>query len=144
MREPIASNESGLACVNTERHLLKEEFHAQENFSFSPELLLLFLGTVRIQARDNASEPHRFLREFVGLSDDEIRRIREGKATAKTVDSPTANQVFVFGSVYINATPELYLKFAADIRHFRFQNPWGALFNCNLLICWSLKYSGSC
>ena len=78
-------------------------------------LLLLPLSTGRIQATDNAFEPDRFFREFVGLSDDEIRGIREGKAIAKTVDSPTADQVFVFGSVYINSTPELYLKFASDI-----------------------------
>jgi len=78
-------------------------------------LLLLPLSTGRIQATDNAFEPDRFFREFVGLGDDEIRGIREGKAIAKTVDSPTADQVFVFGSVYINSTPELYLKFASDI-----------------------------
>jgi len=30
------------------------------------------------------------------------------------LDSPTADQVFVFGSVYINSTPERYLKFASD------------------------------
>jgi len=44
-----------------------------------------------------------------------IRAIREGKAIAKILDSPTADQVFVFGSVYINSTPERYLKFASDI-----------------------------
>jgi len=31
------------------------------------------------------------------------------------LDSPTADQVFVFGSVYINSTPERYLKFASDL-----------------------------
>ena len=77
-------------------------------------LLLLPVSTGRVQATDNPPEPDRFFREFVGLNDDEIRGIREGKAIAKTVDSPTADQVFVFGSVYINSTPELYLKFASD------------------------------
>ena len=50
-----------------------------------------------------------------GLSDDQIQEIREGKAVAKILDSPTADQVFVFGSVYINSTPEHYLKFASDV-----------------------------
>jgi len=68
-----------------------------------------------IQATGDPAEPNRFFREFIGLNDDEIRGIREGKAIAKTLDSPTADQVFVFGSVYINSTPELYLKFASDI-----------------------------
>jgi hypothetical protein len=31
------------------------------------------------------------------------------------MDSPTADQVFVFGSVHINSTPERYLKFASDL-----------------------------
>src|SRR5215831_12635663 len=78
-------------------------------------LILLPLSGGGIQATDNPPEPNRFFREFVGLSDDEIRGIREGKAIAKTLDSPDADQVFVFGSVYIHSTPELYLKFASDL-----------------------------
>jgi len=82
-------------------------------------LLLLFaLGKGRVQATENSEnsvEPNRFFHEFVGLNDNQIREIREGKAVAKILDSPTADQVFVFGSVYINSTPESYLKFASDI-----------------------------
>ena len=67
------------------------------------------------QATGNSAEPNKFFHEFVGLNDAEIREIRDGKAIAKTLDAPTADQVFVFGSVYINSTPERYLKFASDI-----------------------------
>lgn len=67
------------------------------------------------QVTDNSAEPNRFYHEFVGLSDEQIRKIREGKAVAKILDSPTADQVFVFGSVYIHSTPERYLKFASDL-----------------------------
>ena len=78
--------------------------------------LLLFLpGGGGIQATGNSAEPNKFFHEFVGLNDAEIREIRDGKAVAKTLDAPTADQVFVFGSVYINSTPERYLKFASDI-----------------------------
>ena len=78
--------------------------------------LLLFLpGGGGIQATGNSAEPNKFFHEFVGLKDAEIREIRDGKAVAKTLDAPTADQVFVFGSVYINSTPERYLKFASDI-----------------------------
>jgi hypothetical protein len=81
-------------------------------------LLVLFLLPVAIggiHAAETSSEPNKFFREFVGLNDEQIRQIREGKAFAKILDSPTADQVFVFGAVYINSTPERYLKFAADI-----------------------------
>jgi hypothetical protein len=83
-------------------------------------LLLLFpLGKGGIQATDNSTEPNKFFREFVGLNSDQIREIREGKAVAKILDSPTADQVFVFGSVYIHSTPERYLKFASDVEALR-------------------------
>jgi hypothetical protein len=68
-----------------------------------------------IPSTDKAAEPDKFFHEFIGLNDDQVREIRAGKAIAKILDSPTADQVFVFGSVYINSTPEHYLKFALDI-----------------------------
>jgi hypothetical protein len=71
-------------------------------------------GRSGVPAADNPAEPDRFYRDFVGLNADQIREIRDGKAVAKILDSPTADQVFVFGSVYINSTPERYLKFASD------------------------------
>jgi len=78
-------------------------------------LLLSPVSGSGIPAADNLAEPNEFFHEFIGLNDDQIRTIREGKPLAKVLDSPTADQVFVFGSVYINSTPELYLKFASDI-----------------------------
>ena len=66
-------------------------------------------------ATDNLAEPNKFFHEFIGLNDEQIRSIGEGEAVAKTLDSPTADQVFVFGSIYIKSTPERYLKFATDL-----------------------------
>jgi len=68
-----------------------------------------------IPAVDRQAEPDTFFHQFVGLNDDRVKEIREGKAVAKILDAPTADQVFVFGSVYINSTPERYLKFASDL-----------------------------
>jgi hypothetical protein len=80
-------------------------------------LALLFSPVIGsgIPSMDKSAEPDNFFHEFIGLSDDQIKEIREGKAIAKILDSPTADQVFVFGSVYINSTPERYLEFASDI-----------------------------
>jgi hypothetical protein len=61
------------------------------------------------------AEPFKFFREYVGLNDGQINSIRSGKAVAKILDSPTPDEVYVFGSVYVNSTPERYLKFASDI-----------------------------
>jgi hypothetical protein len=81
-------------------------------------LLALLLYPVigpEIPSTDKPAEPDKFFHEFIGLNDDQIREIHEGKAIAKVLDSPTADQVFVFGSVYINSTPKRYLEFASDI-----------------------------
>ena len=67
---------------------------------------------VSTEKRDKLTE---FFKTYVGLSDDQIRDIRSGKALAKTIDSPTADEVFVFGGVYVRSTPEAYLKMASDI-----------------------------
>jgi hypothetical protein len=68
-----------------------------------------------IQAPNPDGEPDHFFHEYAGLNDDQIRNIRNGEAVAKIMDSPTADHVFVFGSVYIHSTPERYLKMASDI-----------------------------
>ena len=64
---------------------------------------------------EQSTEPDKFFREYVGLADDQIQSIRHGKALARVLDSRTPDEVFVFGAVYIDASPESYLKFAADI-----------------------------
>jgi hypothetical protein len=49
------------------------------------------------------------------LSEDQIGAIRSGKAVAKVIESRTPDEVFVFGSVYVEASPETYLKLVSDI-----------------------------
>jgi hypothetical protein len=87
-------------------------------------VLLLPLPLLSVPGRQESAggqsaEPDKFYREYVGLTDDQIASIRSGKALAKIIDSPTPDEVFVFGSVYINSTPESYLKFASDIDQLR-------------------------
>jgi hypothetical protein len=74
---------------------------------------ILSAGAFAVRGQD--AEPFKFFREYVGLNDGEINNIRNGKPVAKILDSPTPDEVYVFGSVYINSTPERYLKFASDI-----------------------------
>ena len=66
-------------------------------------------------ASGQAAEPQTFFHNFVGLSDDQIRDISAGNAIAKVLDTPTPDEVFIFGAVYINSTPERYLQMASDI-----------------------------
>jgi len=82
---------------------------------FLLELPLFSVSGWRESASGQSAEPDKFYREYIGLTDDQIASIRSGTAIAKIIDSPTPDEVFVFGSVYINSTPESYLKFASDI-----------------------------
>ena len=78
--------------------------------------LLLMAPVIEAQRSD---EPYRFFREFVGLSEDQIGAIRSGKPVAKVIDSRTPDEVFVFGSVYVEASAESYLKLASDVNALR-------------------------
>jgi hypothetical protein len=77
-------------------------------------LLLLSLVQLPVSNAQNV-EPFKFFRDYVGLKEDQIAAIRNGKAVAKVVESRTPDEVFVFGSVYVQSTPEKYLKLASDI-----------------------------
>src|ERR1700757_3025429 len=78
-------------------------------------LLAGILSATAFAASGQDAEPFKFFREYVGLNDEQIKNIRSGKAVAKILDSPTPDEVYVFGSVYVNSTPERYVKLASDI-----------------------------
>lgn len=60
-----------------------------------------------------------FFKDYVGLHDNEVEDIRHGKTIARVLESRTPDEVFVFGGVYIAATPESYLKLAGDVAELR-------------------------
>jgi hypothetical protein len=55
-----------------------------------------------------------YFKTDIGLSDDQIQAIRSGKAVAKNLPSCVPDEIFVFGAVYINATPDAYVEFSTD------------------------------
>jgi hypothetical protein len=84
-------------------------------FSFWFKLPVVLLLFAIVTQADTPDEPYKFYREFAGLNEGQIAAIRSGKAVAKVIESPTPDEVYVFGSVYVEATPESYLKLASDI-----------------------------
>jgi len=84
-------------------------------FSFCIMLPVVLLLFAFVTQADSPDEPYKFYREFAGLNEGQIAAIRSGKALAKVVESPTPDEVYVFGSVYVEATPESYLKLSSDI-----------------------------
>jgi hypothetical protein len=82
----------------------------------SGALLLLIDGPA---VRGQSAEPFKFFREYVGLNQDQIAAVRSGRAVAKILDSRDADEVFIFGAVYVESTPENYLKLASDVNALR-------------------------
>jgi hypothetical protein len=82
--------------------------------------VLLLLSLVQLPASNAQDvEPLKFFRDYVGLHEDQITAIRNGKAVAKIVESRTPDEVFVFGSIYVKSTPDKYLKLASDLEALR-------------------------
>jgi hypothetical protein len=60
-----------------------------------------------------------YLQQGAKLSQDQIAALGKGQAVAKNLDSRQADEVFLFGVVYVNATPESYVKAAYDFDRLR-------------------------
>ena len=79
-------------------------------------LLFVPVGLVLGQAR---REPASFFQQYIGLNDDQIASIEQGKAIARALPTPAPSEIVVFGAVYINATPEDYLRVARNLESLR-------------------------
>jgi hypothetical protein len=80
---------------------------------------ILLLGISPPSGNAQTAEPSKFFRDYIGLKEDQIAAIQNGKAVAKVMESRTPDEVFVFGSVYVQSTPEKYLELAANIDDLR-------------------------
>jgi len=74
--------------------------------------------TAPCRAQINA-ELLNYLQQDAKLSQDQIAALGKGQAVAKNLDSRIADEVILFGVVYVNATPDSYVKSAYDFDHLR-------------------------
>jgi hypothetical protein len=58
-------------------------------------------------------------RQNAGLTQSEISSIQSGKPVAKALPARTPAEVYLFGAVYIHATPERYFAYATDFDELR-------------------------
>src|SRR5262245_57993068 len=61
----------------------------------------------------------KFLKDNAGLNSAQIDTVHRGKAVATVLGSPVPDQVFVFGTIHIDAMPEQYLALANDFESLR-------------------------
>jgi len=89
------------------------------NLLVSVALVVLAAG-VRVPCdAQTSAELSKYFQQDVKLGEDQIAAIHKGEAVAKNLDSRIPDEVFVFGVVYVNATPESYVKAAYDFDRLR-------------------------
>lgn len=79
---------------------------------------LLICGVVPCMAQ-SSREPYTFFKAYIGLNDEQIANVQQGKAVAQVLSTPEPSEVAVFGAIYINASPEDYLKAAQNLNNLR-------------------------
>jgi hypothetical protein len=81
--------------------------------------LMILIAAVVLPVSAQDPKLMKFFRDDVALTPDQIAAIRSGQPVAKNLPSRTPAEVFLFGAIYIHATPESYLKFAQDFDRLR-------------------------
>ena len=82
-------------------------------------LFVLIAGATSPCRSQTTSELNTYFQQNVGLSQNQIAAIRGGQAVAKVAKSRIPDEIFVFGAVYVKASPERYFKLAYDFDKLR-------------------------
>ncbi len=90
-------------------------------------LLILTVAAALPGSSQSIPDLQTFFRQDIGLNEDQIAAIRSGKAVTKALPSRTPAEVFLFGAIYIHATPESYLTFAHDFDRRREHSAYWAI-----------------
>lgn len=83
------------------------------------ELTILVMYAAMPCLAQTSSELQTFFKEYVNLKDDQIRAIEHGKPVAQLLATQTPLDIAVFGAIYINASPEDYLKIVRNLDYLR-------------------------
>jgi hypothetical protein len=78
-------------------------------------LLVLISGIAWVAFSQTNPDLPTYLKEYIGLSDDQIAAIHDGQAVTKTLQSRTPDEILVFGAVYINALEVNRSAFCASV-----------------------------
>jgi len=88
------------------------------SFMLTMALLVMCL-TAKNSDAQTVPDLQSFFREDVGLTDEQIANIRGGKPVVKVMPARTPDEVFLFGAVYIQASPESYVLLRHDFDRLR-------------------------
>src|SRR5262250_1137599 len=77
-------------------------------------LLSVVMGLSHPDACQTNAELQTYFKKNIGLNDGQVGQIRAGKPVTKEIKSRTPADIIVFGAVYINTTPEAYIRLSDD------------------------------
>jgi len=86
-------------------------------------LLLIAAGTLpccaQVNSGSDAPNLETYFQRYIGLNADQIQDLRSGQPISKTLISRRPAEIFVFGAVYVNASPDAYIAFATNFDRLR-------------------------
>ena len=85
-----------------------------QTIAHTTALLLVIAANAHLGHCQSRPDLQTYFQQYIGLSQDQIASIRNGQPVTKTLPSRAPAEVFLFGAVYIHATPVSYLNFAQD------------------------------
>ena len=80
-------------------------------------VLVALLSALDVAAQTSASAQTYF--QKVGLTSEQVNAVKSGQPVALSLNTRNGNEMFIFGAVFVNATPESYLKFVDDYARLR-------------------------
>jgi hypothetical protein len=73
-------------------------------------LAISVAGSLCASVLSQASEPYQFFRDYIELSQSEIRSIKRGIPFAKLLDTEEKSEIIVFGAIYLDIPIERYVR----------------------------------
>lgn len=81
--------------------------------------LSVVMGLSHPNACQTNAELQTYFKKNIGLNGGQVAQIRKGKPVTKEIKSRTPADIIVFGAVYINTTPEAYIRLSNDFDRLR-------------------------
>ncbi len=82
-------------------------------------LLAIVLVSGQLAVSQSKLDLLRFFQQDIRFSQDQIEAIQNGQPVAKVLPSRTPDEIFLFGAIFVHATPASYFAFATDFARMR-------------------------
>jgi hypothetical protein len=82
-------------------------------------LPLLLTALISPASSQTSSAVKSLLSQKIGLNQDQIAAVQQGRPFVKSVDPRSSGEIVLFGVIYVNAAPQAYMKRETDLKRVR-------------------------